>query len=323
MAAKIFRINYKSDFILTMNSDAGWAIPFCIKFYTSVPSRAYFAGFDGTTYTHCSYDPSEPTKLVVQFDDHHLPIGDLNYQIAYHFTVADFPNDTEDEVINPATITTEIDGETYHVMLDFTGETAPEIEFSLPAYANEQQRISNEQQRISNEQQRIANEDARVEAEQQRVEEFTEAEQRVNAIITEGEAAVNNANAAAINANQKAAAAQTAAQNANDAATEANEAASDARSAGESAEAAGQQATVIATAAAQRADTAATAANQAAQTAQQQATGASKVNAQLSGTVITITNRDGVASSIDVMDSIQEFVDDINSVLDMINGEVI
>ena len=316
MAAKIFRINYKSDFILTMNSDAGWAIPFCIKFWTSVPSRAYFVGFDGTTYTHCAYDPSEPTKLVVQFDDHHLPIGDLNYQIAYHFTVADFPNDTEDEVINPAAITTEIDGDTYHVMLDFTGETAPEIEFNLPAYANEQQRIANEEQRI-------ANEEARVEAEQQRVEEFTEAEQRINAIITEGETAVNNANAAATNANQKAAAAQTAAQNANESATEAAEAASDARSAGESAEAAGQQATTIATAAAQRAESAATAANQAAQAAQQQATGAGKVNAQLSGTVITITNRDGVASSIDVMDSIQEFVDDINSVLDMINGEVI
>lgn len=316
MDAKIFRINYKSDFILTMNSDAGWAIPFCIKFWTSVPSRAYFVGFDGTTYTHCAYDPSEPTKLVVQFDDHHLPIGELNYQIAYHFTVSDFPNDTEDEVINPAAITTEINGETYHVMLDFTGETSPEIEFNLPAYANEQQRIANEEQRI-------ANEEARVEAEQQRVEEFTEAEQRINAIITEGEAAVNNANAAAINANQKAAAAQMAAQNANDASTEANEAASDARAAGESAEAAGQQATMIATAAAQRAETAATAANQAAQAAQQQATGAGKVNAQLSGTVITITNRDGVASSIDVMDSIQEFVDDINSVLDMINGEVI
>lgn len=148
MDAKIFRINYKSDFILTMNSDAGWAIPFCIKFWTSVPSRAYFVGFDGTTYTHCAYDPSEPTKLVVQFDDHHLPIGDLNYQISYHFTVADFPNDTEDEVINPAAITTEIDGDTYHVMLDFTGETAPEIEFNLPAYANEQQRIANEEQRV-------------------------------------------------------------------------------------------------------------------------------------------------------------------------------
>ena len=156
MAAKIFRINYKSDFILTMNSDAGWAIPFCIKFWTSVPSRAYFVGFDGTTYTHCAYDPSEPTKLVVQFDDHHLPIGDLNYQIAYHFTVADFPNDTEDEVINPASITTEIDGETYQVMLDFTGETAPEIEFNLPAYANEAERIQNELQRQQNEADRIA-----------------------------------------------------------------------------------------------------------------------------------------------------------------------
>ena len=148
MDAKIFRINYKSDFILTMNSDAGWAIPFCIKFWTSVPSRAYFVGFDGTTYTHCAYDPSEPTKLVVQFDDHHLPVGDLNYQIAYHFTVADFPNDTEDEVLNQASVITEIDGEQYQVMLDFSGETAPEIEFSLPAYANEAQRIANEEQRV-------------------------------------------------------------------------------------------------------------------------------------------------------------------------------
>ena len=243
MAVKIFRINYKSDFILTLNSDAGWMTPFCIKFWTGAPSQAYFVGFDGTTYTHCAPVEGDPTKLVVQFDDHHLPIGNLQFQIAYHFTVADFPNDTEDEVINPASIIIEIDGEQYQVMLDFTGETAPEIEFSLPAYANEAQRIANEEQRI-------ANEEARVEAEQQRVEEFTESEQRINAIITEGEAAVNNANAAAINANQKAAAAQMAAQNANDAATEANEAASDARAAGESAEAAGQQATTIATAAA-------------------------------------------------------------------------
>ena len=147
MAAKIFRINYKSDFILTLNSDAGWMTTFCIKFWTGAPSQAFYAGWDGTTYTHCSYDPAEPTKLVVQFDDHHLPVGDLKYQIAYHFTVSDFPNDTEDEVINPANITTEIDGQTYQVMLDFTGETAPEIQFSLPAYANEQQRIENEMER--------------------------------------------------------------------------------------------------------------------------------------------------------------------------------
>ena len=169
MAAKIFRINYKSDFILTLVSDAGWLTPFCIKFWTGAPSQAYFVGWDGETYTHCAYNPSEPSKLTVQFDDHHLPIGELKYQIAYHFTVADFPNDTEDEVINPANITTEIDGQEYQMMLDFTGETAPEIQFSLPAYANEAHRIANEQQRIANEDQRINNEQQRISNEQQRI----------------------------------------------------------------------------------------------------------------------------------------------------------
>ena len=169
MAARIFRINYKSDFILTLNSDAGWTTPFCIKFWTGAPSQAFFVGWDGTTYMHCSYDPSEPTKLLVQFDDHHLPVGDLKFQIGYHFTVADFPNDTEDEVLNQANITTEIDNEEYQVMLDFNGETAPEIEFSLPVYANEAQRIENEQQRIANEEQRIANEQQRIANEGQRI----------------------------------------------------------------------------------------------------------------------------------------------------------
>ena len=169
MDAKIFRILYKSDFILTLVSDAGWATPFCIKFWTGSPSQAYYAQYDGTTYTHCAPVAGDPTKLQVQFDDHHLPIGNLKYQIGYHFTVADFPNDTEDEVLNQANVTTEIDGEEYQVMLDFTGETAPEIQFSLPAYANEAQRIENEQQRIANEEQRISNEQQRIANEQQRV----------------------------------------------------------------------------------------------------------------------------------------------------------
>ena len=169
MDAKIFRILYKSDFILTLVSDAGWMTPFCIKFWTGAPSQAYFAGWDGTTYTNCAPVAGEPTKLQVQFDDHHLPIGNLKYQIGYHFTVADFPNDTEDEVLNQANVTTEINGEEYQVMLDFTGETAPEIQFSLPAYANEAQRIENEQQRIANEEQRISNEQQRIANEQQRV----------------------------------------------------------------------------------------------------------------------------------------------------------
>ena len=172
MDAKIFRVNYKSDFILTLTSDAGWMTPFCIKFWTGSPMLAYYASYDGETYTHCTYDPSEPTKLTVQFDDHHLPIGNLKYQVAYHFTVADFPENTEDEVTNQANVTTVIDGDTYQVMLDLNGETAPEIQFALPAYANELQRIQNEQTRIAQEQQRIAQEQQRISQEAARVTEF-------------------------------------------------------------------------------------------------------------------------------------------------------
>jgi hypothetical protein len=190
-SAKIFRINYKSDFILTLESDAGWMTPFCIKFWTGAPSQAYYVGWDGETYNHCSFDPSEPTKLQVQFDDHHLPIGELKYQVAYHFTVADFPNDTEDEVINPANITTEIDGETYQVMLDFTGETAPEIQFALPAYANEAQRIANEQQRIAAETQRIANEETRIANEQTRINQEQTRQQNEQQRINQEQARVN------------------------------------------------------------------------------------------------------------------------------------
>lgn len=165
----IFRINYKSDFILTLDSDAGWLTPFCIKFWTAAPSQAYFVGYDGTTYTHCAPVDGEPTKLRVQFDDHHLPIGDLKFQIGYHFTVADFPTSVEDEVINQASVIIEVDDAPAQVMLDFNGETAPEIEFSLPAYANEAQRIANEQQRVQNEEQRIADEQTRIANETQRI----------------------------------------------------------------------------------------------------------------------------------------------------------
>ena len=207
----IFRINYKSDFILTLQSDAGWLTPFCIKFWTVAPSQAYYAYYDGMSYTHCAPVEGEPTKLLVQFDDHHLPIGDLKFQIGYHFTVADFPTSVEDEVINQASVIIEVDNAPAQVMLDFNGETAPEIEFSLPAYANEAQRIANEQARIAAEEQRIANEQARISAEETRQ---ANEQQRINAeaervsdfasLKTESEAATAAANIAATLANEKA-----------------------------------------------------------------------------------------------------------------------
>ena len=95
----------------------------------------------------CLLTAISPLAALAEINPDNLPIGNLKFQIAYHFSVADFPNDTEDEVINPADIIIEIDGTPHQVMLDFNGETAPEIEFSLPAYANEAQRIANEEER--------------------------------------------------------------------------------------------------------------------------------------------------------------------------------
>ena len=226
----IFRINYKSDFILTLNSDAGWLTPFCIKFWTGAPSQAYFVGWDGTTYTHCAPVDGEPTKLLVQFDDHRLPIGDLKFQIGYHFTVADFPTSVEDEVLNQASVIIEVDGEPAQVMLDFNGETAPEIEFSLPAYANEAQRIANEEARIAAEQQRIANEESRIAAEtirqqneQQRIDHETARVNEFATLKSQSQAATRDANDAAMLANQKAQLAADKAALADDAATLANQ----------------------------------------------------------------------------------------------------
>lgn len=174
-------MNYKSDFVLTLTSDAGWAVPFRIKFWTAAPRQAYFAGWDGETWTHCAYDPAEPTKLKVQFDDHRLTVGELRYEISYHFAMADFPDDTEDEVLNRSSVVAEVDGMACQVVLDFQGETAPDIQFALPAYANELQRIASEAERVAVEQQREANEAQRVENEQQRMSSEqgrTEAETR-------------------------------------------------------------------------------------------------------------------------------------------------
>ena len=225
----IFRINYKSDFILTLNSDAGWLTPFCIKFWTGAPSQAYYAYYDGMSYTHCAPVDGEPTKLLVQFDDHHLPIGDLKFQIGYHFTVDDFPTTVEDEVINQASVIIEVDDAPAQVMLDLNGETAPEIEFSLPAYANEQQRIANEEQRIAHEAIRIVNEESRIAAEtirqQNEAQRISNEESRVADFAQmkqESETATADANAAATLANEKAQLAADKAALADDAATLAN-----------------------------------------------------------------------------------------------------
>jgi hypothetical protein len=123
-----------------------------------------------------------------------------------------------------------VDGEPAQVMLDLNGETAPEIEFSLPAYANEAQRIANEQQRIANEQQRIANEEQRINKEQQRITNENQRVSNEEARVTEfarlkreSEQATEDANDAAVLATTAADLANAKAQLAVDAANLANQ----------------------------------------------------------------------------------------------------
>lgn len=198
MAVQDYKINYKSDFVLNINGDAGWAVPFCIKFWTGMPSQAYFVGFDGVKYVNCKVGDT-PTQLLVMFDDHHLPIGKLKMQIAYHTTIEEFPGSVFDEVTNARDVIVDIDGTDYQVLLDFTGEDAPELEFNLPAYANEAERIQNELQRQQNEADRIA---AELEREQASAAAVAGAE-NVNAQLNGNILTVTNRNGVSTSVNTK------------------------------------------------------------------------------------------------------------------------
>ena len=136
--------------MLTINSDAGWDVPFCIKFWTERPSIAYFAGYNGEKYVNCR-PGDEPSQMVVMFDNHNLPVGQLMMQIAYHTHTGEFPQAVFDDVTNAYPVIIDIDGTDHLVALDFTGDMTPEIMFDLPAFKNEEKRIQNEQQRIQNE----------------------------------------------------------------------------------------------------------------------------------------------------------------------------
>ena len=186
---KNYKVNYKSDFILTIGSDAGWAVPFCIKFWTGAPAQSYCVGYDGITYGRCRLGDDQ-TKLVVLFDDHHLPIGDLKMQIAYHVAEAEFRDAVVDQVTNVQDVIVEIDGMQQQVTLDFEGETAPELEFNLPAYENELRRQENE----------LARQEAELEREQATAAAIEGAE-NVNAVLNGTILTVTNRNGMSQSAN--------------------------------------------------------------------------------------------------------------------------
>lgn len=157
-----FKINYKSDFVLRLASDAGWNTAFTLEFWSNgAPTKRYYATHDGNgNYTNCK--PDSDTELRVMFDDHGLGIGNLMLRITYSLADEEFRTGKDDEVVNVAAITVLNDeGEEVNVVLNLEGETAAEVQYSLPLLEAERKRQNAEAQRNINETQRIAAEQQR------------------------------------------------------------------------------------------------------------------------------------------------------------------
>lgn len=157
-----FKINYKSDFVLRLASDAGWGTAFTLEFWANgAPTKRYYATHDGNgNYTNCK--PDSDTELRVMFDDHGLGIGNLMLRITYSLADEEFRTGKDDEVVNVAAITVLNDeGEEVNVILNLEGETAAEVQYSLPLLEAEKQRQQAETLRNQAELGRQASEDTR------------------------------------------------------------------------------------------------------------------------------------------------------------------
>ena len=165
---KQYPINYKSDFTLKLHSDAGWGIPFGIRFWTSSPKNGYEVGWDGEEWNNCAL--TEDGNLEVYFSRHGLGFGELKYQVCYHCPREGFP-EGEDQYMNAA-IATKADagGDLMPVVLGLEGEKDVEIQLELPAYAAEVERRAAETARAEAEEDREAAEAERRAAETVRQE---------------------------------------------------------------------------------------------------------------------------------------------------------
>ena len=162
-------VNYRSDFTMRVKSDAGWGVPFDVLFWTGSPKAGYKVGWDGKEWLHCEVDADDASVLVVRFDNHGLGLGDLKYQVCYHYKSEGFP-DGEDQWMNAAIVTMNdpagnAAGTVMPVVLSVDGVKDVEVQFALPAYAAELERRLMEQERQLAEAARQENEAVRKENE--------------------------------------------------------------------------------------------------------------------------------------------------------------
>lgn len=281
---------FKSDFKVILDSESGWDVPFKLKFYTNAPSRAFFATFDGTTYTNC--EVTNDDRLLVAFDNHGLGLGKLMLEPTFYLDDQHYADGICDEVI-PASVVTVTDSTvtpavTYELVLSLQGASALETTGTLPAYY--MQGTAGHTPVKGVDYFTTADKEELVDDVVDELQPTIAAAQAATTAATTATSNANTkaglANTAATNANTKAALANTAAGTATSAASTANEKAGLANNAAISA----SSAAATATAAANNANVQASAAETAARTATSAATGANTAAANAAAAAGTATS---------------------------------
>lgn len=130
---KTINLYFKSDFQAILASDAGWAVPFRLKFYTNAPSRPFIACYDGTDYHNCHLQ--EDGRLCIGFDNHGLGLGELMLQPTFYLNNECYRTGICDEAINPfKPVFVDTDGEEYTLALSLRGATDLKTIGTLPAF---------------------------------------------------------------------------------------------------------------------------------------------------------------------------------------------
>lgn len=130
---------FKTDFNVILKSEAGWQVPFRLKFYSNVPSRCHVASFDGTQYNGCHLIDTD--TLCIGIDNSGkdggtvMGIGQLMMAAEFYLDNECFNDGICNESIAPApVVVTAEDGTEYTIFLGLNGSTTLETIGTLPAF---------------------------------------------------------------------------------------------------------------------------------------------------------------------------------------------
>lgn len=324
---KQIQLNYKSDFNAIIGIEGGWGVPFKAKFWTGTPSRSYCASWDGADrYINCHREADG--RICFAFDSHNMGTGKLMLELTLYLDNQCFADGVCSEVIPSfAPVFVDENDEEYTLILDYKGMDTLTTIGTLPAYYQagltpEEHQALLDATRDANA--AAANADDTAEDVKSDVRDFmTRQGEDIREAIELMQKAGVAVKAMGDEAKSKGDYAKEQGDRAKECGDYARDMARHAESAGDDAMEKAAQASIAASRAdnkANLADQKATLANTAAFSANKQAAyakdaelaaiaataEAEKVNAELSGNTVTITDRNGHANSVDLLNVVDD-----------------